>query len=95
MMTTLFFALLLLAKLTVLCLTLPGTIELLLLTLAALSRKQSLLIDRSMRPVPLPRLVIVVPAHNEAGPVIAGTGTGLTVTLNIVELTAVHPKLLR
>ncbi len=66
MMTTLFFALLLLAKLTVLCLTLPGTLELLLLTLAALSRKQGLLIDRSTRPLPLPRLVIVVPAHNEA-----------------------------
>jgi len=66
MITTLFFSFLLLAKILILCLTLPGTIELLVLTLAALSRKKCLVIDRSISKVSLPRLAIVVPAHNEA-----------------------------
>ena len=71
MITTLFFSFMLLAKILILCLTLPGTIELLVLTLAALSRKKCLVIDRSISKLSLPRLVVVVPAHNEANGIAA------------------------
>ena len=71
MISTLFFSFLLLAKILILCLTLPGTMELLILTLAALSRKKCLLIDRSISKHSLPRLAIVVPAHNEANGIAA------------------------
>ena len=64
MMTTLFHSVLLLASTAILGLTLPGTIELLALTLAALFRRQDPVVARSESP--LPRLVVVVPAHNEA-----------------------------
>ena len=83
MITTLIFSLLLLAKLVILCLTLPGTVELLILTLAALSRKKHLVIDRSMSALPLPRLIVVVPAHNEADGIaacIANLQAGLNLT---------------
>ena len=69
MMTTLFHSVLLLAATALLCLTLPGTLELLVLTLAALFRRQNPAITRSE--LPLPRLVVVVPAHNEAGGIAA------------------------
>ena len=64
MITTLFHSVLLLASTAILGLTLPGTIELLALTLAALFRRQDPVVARSESP--LPRLVVVVPAHNEA-----------------------------
>jgi len=48
-----------------LCLTLPGTIELLFLTLSAVFLKKCLKINHVV-PDTLPRLAIVVPAHNEA-----------------------------
>jgi len=66
MIKTLVFTFLLLAKIGVLSLTLPGTIELLILTLAALLRKKCLVLDRSITKSSLPRLVVVIPAHNEA-----------------------------
>ncbi|MEI6708010.1 MAG: glycosyltransferase family 2 protein [Methylococcales bacterium] len=64
MMTTLSFFPLLLIEILLLSLTLPGTIELLALTLAALFHKKSL-IERSINKELLPNLVVVIPAHNE------------------------------
>ena len=52
--------------LVILGLTLPGTLELLTLTLAALLPKKGLVTERSIKPSALPKLVIVIPAHNEA-----------------------------
>ena len=71
MITTLFFSFLLLASILILSLTLPGTIELFVLTYAALSRNKCLVIDRSISKQSLPRLVVVVPAHNEANGIAA------------------------
>jgi cellulose synthase/poly-beta-1,6-N-acetylglucosamine synthase-like glycosyltransferase len=82
MITTLIFSFILLAKLGILCLTLPGTVELFILTLAALSRKKYLIIDRSMSALPLPNLVVVVPAHNEADG-IAACIANLQASLNL------------
>ncbi len=66
-----FIALLTLVKAAILCLTLPGTIELLILTLAALLPKKNLHLDRSISKSSLPRLAIVMPAHNEASGIAA------------------------
>ena len=55
-----------LVPLVILGLTLPGTLELLMLTLAALLPKKSRVTEHSLKPEALPKLVIVIPAHNEA-----------------------------
>jgi cellulose synthase/poly-beta-1,6-N-acetylglucosamine synthase-like glycosyltransferase len=60
MMTLLSFSF----QLLILSLTLIGTIELLVLTVAALFHKKSL-IERSINKALLPNLVVVIPAHNE------------------------------
>ncbi|MFI3185057.1 MAG: glycosyltransferase [Methylococcaceae bacterium] len=65
-MTTLIFSVMLLAKIALLALTLPGTLELLILTLAALSSKKCQVLDRTPDKSILPRLAVVIPAHNEA-----------------------------
>lgn len=61
---------LLIVQLLLLSLTLVGTIELLLLTMAALLHKKPLL-DRSKSVATLPRLAVVMPAHNEAAGIVA------------------------
>lgn len=71
------------AQLAILCLTLPGTLELLLLTLAAISPKKGLEINRAVATSPLPRLAVVMPAHNEAagiGACVANLKVGLNKT---------------
>jgi cellulose synthase/poly-beta-1,6-N-acetylglucosamine synthase-like glycosyltransferase len=73
--------LILLTQIIVLGLTLPGTLELLLLTLAAISPKKDLKIDHAQTQAPLPRLAVVMPAHNEAGG-IAACVTNLQASLN-------------
>ncbi len=73
--------LILLTQLIVLGLTLPGTLELLLLTLAAISPKKDLKIDHIQTHAPMPRLAVVMPAHNEAGG-IAACVTNLQASLN-------------
>ncbi len=55
-----------LVPLVILGLTLPGTLELLTLTLAALLPRKDWVTARSIKPSALPKLVIVIPAHNEA-----------------------------
>ena len=64
-------ALILLTQIIVLGITLPGTLELLLLTLAAISPKKGLKIDHARTQSPLPRLAVVMPAHNEASGIAA------------------------
>ncbi|UOA09134.1 glycosyltransferase family 2 protein [Methylobacter sp. S3L5C] len=81
MITTLFFSFILLAKIVILCLTLPGTTELFVLTIAALLQKKHPVINRSIRKSSLPRLIVVVPAHNEADG-IAACITNLQSSLN-------------
>jgi len=71
----------LLAQLGVLSLTLPGTLELLLLTLAAVTPKKILEVDRAAVASALPRLAVVMPAHNEASG-IAACVANLQVGLN-------------
>ncbi len=61
-----FGALILLIQVAVLLLTLPGTLELLALTLAAAFLKKRLQVSRIHPEVSLPRLAVVMPAHNEA-----------------------------
>lgn len=58
--------LILLAALAALLVTLPGSVELLLITVAALTAKKSPLAQPTADPATLPRLAIVMPAHNEA-----------------------------
>ena len=60
------FIVLVLVQLLILSLTLPGTLELLTLTLAAIFPKKCLIKNRSINESTLPKLVIVIPAHNEA-----------------------------
>ena len=60
MMTILSFSF----QLAILSLTLIGTVELLALTLAGLFHKKTLL-DRSINKDLLPKLIVVMPAHNE------------------------------
>jgi cellulose synthase/poly-beta-1,6-N-acetylglucosamine synthase-like glycosyltransferase len=62
---------LLLAEIFIICLTLPGTLELLALTVGGLCRKQPLIQERPPTPASLPRLAIVMPAHNEASGITA------------------------
>ncbi len=71
MITTLVFLILLLAKTLILCLTLPGTLELLVLTLAALVPKKCLVLDYSISKIALPKLAVVIPAHNEVNGIAA------------------------
>ena len=66
MINNLLFIILVLAQLLIMGLTLPGTLELLTLTLAALFPKKSLIKSRSINEIALPKLVVVIPAHNEA-----------------------------
>ncbi len=76
-------SLILLTQLGILCLTLPGTLELLLLTLAAISPKKGLEINRTVVTSSLPRLAVVMPAHNEAAGIaacVANLRTGLNKT---------------
>ena len=74
MIATLVFFILLLAKIMILCLTLPGTLELLTLTLAALAPKKGLVLDYSISKILLPKLAVVIPAHNEANGISACIG---------------------
>ena len=69
-MTSLSFYVLLILQLLLFSLTVVGTLELLLLTLAALLHKKPL-IDRSKQQATLPKLVVVMPAHNEAIGIVA------------------------
>ena len=71
MINNLLFIILVLAQLLIMGLTLPGTLELLTLTLAALFPKKSLIKSRSINEIALPKLVIVIPAHNEAEGIVA------------------------
>ncbi len=64
MITTTLFSVF--VPIVILGLTLPGTLELLALTLAALLPKKCLITARPLKPSALPKLVIVIPAHNEA-----------------------------
>jgi len=59
-------ALILLIEIVVLGLTLPGTLELFILTFAAISSKKGLVINHAMAESALPHLAVVIPAHNEA-----------------------------
>ncbi len=64
-------ALILLIEIVVLGLTLPGTLELLILTFAAISSKKGLEINHAMTESALPHLAVVIPAHNEASGIAA------------------------
>lgn len=66
MITTLFTFFEHLAELLILGLTLPGTLELFILTLAAILPKKSLITTRVIHSSALPKLVIVIPAYNES-----------------------------
>ena len=81
MITTSAFLILLIVKILLLCLTLPGTLELLVLTIAALVPKRCLVLDYSIKKTTLPRLAVVIPAHNEANG-IAACITNLQTSLN-------------
>jgi len=59
-------AVVLLIAIALLGLTLPGTLELLILTLAAVYPKKTLQINPASAEAKLPRLAVVMPAHNEA-----------------------------
>ena len=58
--------LIMLLQMMVLCITLPGTLELLVLTVAAIFPKQGLVIDKNQTSIKLPKIAIVMPSHNEA-----------------------------
>jgi cellulose synthase/poly-beta-1,6-N-acetylglucosamine synthase-like glycosyltransferase len=78
MTTSLFSLLLALPGILLLSLTLPGTLELLILTVAALLPKRAI---TTAPAAALPRLAVVMPAHNEAG-VIAACIKNLQAALN-------------
>jgi len=63
--------LIMLLQMIVLCVTLPGTLELLVLTVAAIFPKKGLLIDKTQKSIKLPKLAIVMPSHNEAAGIAA------------------------
>jgi len=71
MISTLAFFIVLLVAIVLVGLTLPGTLELLTLTVAALFAKKSLVFERNIDKLSLPKLVVVIPAHNEAGGIAA------------------------
>lgn len=62
---------LLLVQTFLLLLTLPGSLELLILTLAAATLKKRLEINRDVSETRRPRLAVVMPAHNEASGIAA------------------------
>lgn len=68
---SLFVYFLLLVKILIFILTLPGTIELLILTIAALFLKKGVASELHDKTLTLPRLAIVMPAHNEANGIAA------------------------
>ena len=73
---------LVLLEIFILSLTLPGSIELFALTAAALCRNKTLLRHKTINPPVLPRLAVVMPAHNEAG-VIAACIENLQVAIGL------------